>query len=77
MSGTAVTGAAHLTITPNPVAFGTVAVGQTATQTFDIANTGNITLTLTKAAPPVGAFNTTTRSPRASSSRPATSSTRR
>ncbi|WP_432839202.1 choice-of-anchor D domain-containing protein [Dactylosporangium sp. CA-092794] len=60
VSGTAVTGAAHLTITPNPVSFGSVPVGTTATQTFDIANTGNITLTLTKAAPPVGAFNTTT-----------------
>ncbi|MDG6101533.1 choice-of-anchor D domain-containing protein [Dactylosporangium aurantiacum] len=60
VTGTAVTGAPHLTITPNPVAFGQVPVGQTATQTFDIANTGNITLTLTKAAPPVGAFNTTT-----------------
>ncbi|WP_433615892.1 choice-of-anchor D domain-containing protein [Dactylosporangium sp. CA-139114] len=60
LSGTAVAGAAHLTITPNPVAFGSVVVGTSATQTFDIANTGNITLTLTKAAPPVGAFNTTT-----------------
>jgi hypothetical protein len=60
ISGDAVTGASHLTITPNPVAFGSVSVGQTATQTFDISNTGNITLTLTKAAPPVGAFNTTT-----------------
>ncbi|GAA3266483.1 choice-of-anchor D domain-containing protein [Dactylosporangium vinaceum] len=60
LSGTAVVGAAHLTITPNPVAFGSVTVGTTATQTFDIANTGNITLTLTKAAPPVGAFNTAT-----------------
>jgi hypothetical protein len=60
ITGTAVTGAAHLTITPNPVSFGSVPVGQTATQTFDIANTGNIALTLTKAAPPVGAFNTTT-----------------
>ncbi len=60
ISGNAVTGASHLSITPNPVAFGSVSVGQTATQTFDITNTGNITLTLTKAAPPVGAFNTTT-----------------
>ncbi|GAB3855334.1 choice-of-anchor D domain-containing protein [Dactylosporangium cerinum] len=60
VSGTAVTGAPHLTITPNPVAFGQVQVGQTATAVFDIANTGNIALTLTKAAPPVGAFNTTT-----------------
>ena len=60
ITGTAVTGASHLSITPNPVAFGSVQVGQTATQTFDIANTGNITLTLTKAAPPVGVFNTTT-----------------
>ncbi|GAA4253231.1 choice-of-anchor D domain-containing protein [Dactylosporangium darangshiense] len=60
LSGTAVTGAAHLSITPNPVSFGSVPIGTTATQTFDIANTGNIMLTLTKAAPPVGAFNTTT-----------------
>ncbi|MEV6926332.1 choice-of-anchor D domain-containing protein [Dactylosporangium sp. NPDC051485] len=60
LSGTAVTGAAHLSITPNPVAFGSVAVGTTVTQTFDIANTGNIALTITKAAPPVGAFNTST-----------------
>jgi hypothetical protein len=60
ISGNAVTGASHLSITPNPVAFGNVALGATATQTFDITNTGNITLTLTKAAPPVGAFNTTT-----------------
>ncbi|MBB5873415.1 hypothetical protein F4553_006849 [Allocatelliglobosispora scoriae] len=60
INGTAVTGAAHLTITPNPVAFGAVPVGTTATHTFEIANTGNITLTLTKAAPPVGVFNTST-----------------
>jgi F5/8 type C domain/Abnormal spindle-like microcephaly-assoc'd, ASPM-SPD-2-Hydin len=60
LMGTAVAGAAHLTITPNPVAFGSVVVGQTAMQTFDISNTGNITLTITKAAPPVGTFNTTT-----------------
>ncbi|MER7004338.1 choice-of-anchor D domain-containing protein [Dactylosporangium sp. NPDC000555] len=60
VSGTAVTGAARLTITPNPVSFGSVPIGTTATQTFSIANTGNITLTLTKAAPPVGAFNTST-----------------
>ncbi len=60
VTGTAVSGAPHLSITPNPVAFGQVPVGQTATQTFDIANTGNIALTLTKAAPPVGVFNTTT-----------------
>ena len=58
LTGAAVAGASQLTITPNPVAFGSVAVGQTATQTFDIANTGNIALTITKAAPPVGLFNT-------------------
>jgi hypothetical protein len=60
LMGTAVAGAAHLTINPNPVAFGAVAVGQTATQIFDISNTGNITLTITKGAPPAGVFNTTT-----------------
>jgi hypothetical protein len=60
ITGAAVTGAAHLTITPNPLSFGSVVVGQSSTQTFDITNTGNITLTLTKAAPPVGVFNTST-----------------
>ncbi|HEV2636516.1 MAG TPA: choice-of-anchor D domain-containing protein [Actinocrinis sp.] len=60
LSGTAVTGAAHLSISPNPLDFGQVALGQSATKTFTIANTGNITLTLTKAAPPVGVFNTST-----------------
>ncbi|WP_194904336.1 choice-of-anchor D domain-containing protein [Catenulispora rubra] len=59
LTGTSVVGASHLTITPQPVAFGSVTVGQTATQVFDIANTGNIPLTITKAAPPVGLFNTT------------------
>jgi hypothetical protein len=60
ITGTAVTGAAHLTITPNPLDFGSVVVGQSVTRTFDVANTGNIMLTLTKAAPPVGAFNAST-----------------
>ncbi|MHA6764010.1 choice-of-anchor D domain-containing protein [Streptacidiphilus sp. PAMC 29251] len=60
LAGTAVTGAAHLSITPNPLDFGSVGLGQSATKTFTISNTGNITLTLTKAAPPVGAFNTST-----------------
>ena len=60
LTGTAVTGAAHLSIAPNPLDFGSVPLGQSVTKTFSISNSGNITLTITKAAPPVGAFNTST-----------------
>ncbi|MDX6201629.1 MAG: hypothetical protein QOJ83_1129 [Frankiales bacterium] len=60
LTGSAVTGSAHLSITPNPLDFGSVVVGQSKTQTFTIANTGNIQLTLTKAAPPAGQFTTAT-----------------
>lgn len=60
LNGTAVTGSAHLSITPNPLDFGPVAVGSSATKTFTISNTGNIKLTLTKAAPPAGEFTTAT-----------------
>ena len=60
ISGSAVTGSAHLTITPNPLNYGAVQVGKSVAQSFQITNTGNIELTITKAAPPVGAFNTTT-----------------
>ncbi len=60
LTGTAVTGASHLSITPNPVDYGSVPLGSSVTKTFTIANTGNIELTLTKAAPPAGEFTTAT-----------------
>ena len=60
LTGTSITGGPQLTITPNPLAFGAVLLGTTASATFDISNTGNTNLTIQKAAPPVGVFNTTT-----------------
>jgi hypothetical protein len=41
------------------LSFGNVPVGKTATQTFTISNTGNINLTVTKAAPPTAPFAAT------------------
>ncbi|MEU6089436.1 choice-of-anchor D domain-containing protein [Streptomyces sp. NPDC047085] len=60
LTGTAVTGQAHLTITPTSTDFGSVPVGQSVTKTFDISNTGNIPLTITKAKAPAAPFNVTT-----------------
>ncbi|MEY9939216.1 choice-of-anchor D domain-containing protein [Streptacidiphilus sp. MAP5-3] len=56
LTGSAVTGAAHLTITPTSTSFGSVPIGTSKTLTFDISNTGNIPLTITKAAPPAAPF---------------------
>ncbi|MEV5969402.1 choice-of-anchor D domain-containing protein [Streptomyces sp. NPDC051921] len=59
LKGTAVTGQARLTVTPTSTDFGTVKVGQSVTKTFDISNTGNIPLTITKAKPPAAPFHVT------------------
>jgi len=59
LTGTAVTGQAHLTVTPTSTDFGSVAIGKSVTKTFDISNTGNIPLTITKAAPPAAPFQVT------------------
>ena len=56
MSGTGVTGAPKLRVTPTDLDFGTVVVGAAATKTFDISNAGNLLLTLNKAAPPAAPF---------------------
>ncbi|MFI8825347.1 choice-of-anchor D domain-containing protein [Streptomyces sp. NPDC053431] len=56
LKGSAVTGEARLTVTPTSTDFGTVKVGQSVTKTFDISNTGNIPLTITKAKPPTAPF---------------------
>ncbi len=56
LTGAGVQGAPHLSIAPTDIDFGTVSVGSTVTRTFDIANTGNLLLTLNKAAPPAAPF---------------------
>lgn len=56
VTGKGVTGAPLLTITPKAVDFGSVTVGASATKTFDLSNSGNLVVTLTKAAPPTAPF---------------------
>ena len=56
VTGKGVVGKPTLTVTPAQVDFGTVTVGKSATKSFDIADTGNLLLTLTKAAPPAAPF---------------------
>ena len=61
LTGISIDGDSHLTIAPSPLVFpGATLLGTTTNSNFTISNTGNINLTITKAAPPVGAFNTTT-----------------
>jgi hypothetical protein len=57
LSGTAIVSNPQVTISPSSLSFGNVAVGQSATQTFTVSNTGNINLTVTKAAPPTAPFS--------------------
>jgi outer membrane protein assembly factor BamB len=52
LSGTGQADLSQLTPTPASVSFGSVALGQTATQTIDIANAGNLPATVTAAVPP-------------------------
>ncbi|WP_167467821.1 choice-of-anchor D domain-containing protein [Arthrobacter oryzae] len=59
VTATAVSGAAHLQM-PSSLDFGDVPVGTTATRAFQITNTGNVPMTITKAKAPQGDFSTTT-----------------
>ncbi len=56
LTGTGVTGTARLSVSPGTLAFGAVPVGQSATRTLTVANTGNLNVTVTKAAPPTLPF---------------------
>jgi hypothetical protein len=58
LTGSAVVGAPALTLSPKTLDFGLVPRGHSVTKTFKIANTGDVTLTLEKAAPPSGEFTT-------------------
>ena len=59
LTGSAIAANPQVTINPMSLSFGNVPVGQTASQTFTVANTGNVNLTVTKAAPPAAPFGST------------------
>jgi uncharacterized protein with LGFP repeats len=58
VTATAIQGAPHLQL-PAGLDFGSVPVGSSKTLPFEIDNTGNVPLTITKAKAPAGVFSTT------------------
>jgi hypothetical protein len=58
VAATAVSGQAHLEM-PRSLDFGDVPAGTSVTRAFEIKNTGNIPMTITKAKAPQGVFSTT------------------
>jgi hypothetical protein len=58
VTATAVSGTAHLQV-PSSLDFGDVPVGTSVTRDFQIQNTGNVPMTVTKAKAPEGVFSTT------------------
>jgi hypothetical protein len=56
LGGSGVTGNAQLTISPAAMDFGSVSVGKSVSQTLTVSNTGNLDVTITKAAPPALPF---------------------
>ena len=58
VAATAVSGAAHLEM-PRTLDFGDVPAGTSVTRAFEIKNTGNVPMTITKAKAPQGVFSTT------------------
>ncbi|MCW2940041.1 MAG: legume lectin beta domain protein [Actinomycetia bacterium] len=56
VTGSATSGSGHLSIVPAVTAFGPVDVGTARTLSFDLTNTGNIPLTITKAKAPASDF---------------------
>lgn len=56
VTGAGIVGQGHLTFTPAAVDFGNVPAGTSRTLSFDVANTGNIPVTVTKAKAPATDF---------------------
>lgn len=56
LTGHGVVGHSELSITPSSLSFGAVPVGQSATKKLTVENTGNLPVTVTKAAPPALPF---------------------
>lgn len=63
LTGTAVSGAPVLTLTPTTLDYGPVPVGQSTSKTFAVSNTGTVALTITKAKAPAGAFSAASQLP--------------
>jgi hypothetical protein len=57
VTGTGITGVKQLTVSPTSLSFGNVSLGKTAYQSFTITNSGNLPLTIDKAAPPAAPFS--------------------
>jgi hypothetical protein len=60
LSAGSISGAAALSLSPNPLTFHSVPIGTSKTKKFTLRNTGNIPLTFSKAGPPAGDFVTST-----------------
>jgi hypothetical protein len=60
LQGVGVVGQGHLVLRPTTTAFGSVALGTSRTVAFELANTGNIPVTITKAKAPSAAFTSAT-----------------
>ena len=60
LTGSAVTGSGNLVLAPATTDFGYVEQGDSRTMTFDLTNTGNLPVTLSKAKAPDSEFTTTT-----------------
>ena len=56
ITGQGITGVRQLTVSPTTLSFGDVALGKSGYETFSITNTGNLPLTIDKAAPPAAPF---------------------
>lgn len=57
LTGTAVAGSAHMSVTPVSIDFGAVHVGSSLTRSFRVSDTGNVFLTISRAADPAAPFN--------------------